>query len=157
MRSKAMKNTEYRNDNAPWEADQMNGELASSASVPHLLRQLTGEITNLFSKEVSLARAEVREAVNGFKTGVVALLAGGVVLLAGLIVLLMAAVYGLATKMDLWMAALIVGGAVTIVGLIMVASGKGKLDADALKPDRTMNSLREDRRTMKAAVSGGRV
>ena len=71
-------------------------EQQNNESVPHLLRLLTAEITTLFSKEVSLARAELRESIGGIKTGLVALMSGGIVLLAGLIVLLMAAVYGLA-------------------------------------------------------------
>lgn len=135
-----------------WERDR---EAATPSTVPHLLRQLTSEVTTLFSKEVSLARAEVRETVHGVKTGVISLLSGSIVLLAGVIVLLMAAVYGLATTMQLWLAALIVGGAVTLVGLIMVSAGKRKLDADALKPRRTVDSIREDRDALKDAVRGG--
>jgi hypothetical protein len=131
-------------------------ELAASSSVPHLLRQLTSEVTTLFSKEVSLARAEARETVGEVKTGIVALLSGSGVLLPGLIVLLMAAVYGLANFMDLWLAALIVGGAVTVVGMSMVAAGKHKLGADSIKPDRTAHSLRKDRDTFRHAVKGGR-
>ncbi|HEY0961114.1 MAG TPA: phage holin family protein [Pseudomonadales bacterium] len=130
-------------------------EAATSSTVPHLLRQLTSEVTTLFSKEVSLARAEVRETVHGIKAGVISMLTGSIVLLAGVIVLLMAAVYGLATMMDLWLAALIVGGAVTAIGLIMVTSGKNKLDADALKPHRTVDSIREDREALKDAIKGG--
>lgn len=136
-----------------WERER--GEPVTSSTVPHLLRQLTSEVTTLFSKEVSLARAEARETVHGVKTGVMSLLSGSIVLLAGVIVLLMAAVYGLATMMALWTAALIVGGLVTVVGLIMVASGKSKLDADALKPHRTVDSIREDRDALKDAVKGG--
>jgi hypothetical protein len=153
-----MKSTSEYSNNEPWDAAQMERERerAGAASVPSLLRQLTSEVTTLFSKEVSLARAEVREAVRGIKTGIIALMAGAIVLLAGFIVLLMAGVYGLATRMELWQAALIVGGAVTLIGLIMVASGKSKFGADALKPDRTVRSLRQDRDTMKVAVAGGR-
>lgn len=130
-------------------------EQQNNESVPHLLRLLTAEITTLFSKEVSLARAELRESIGGIKTGLVALMSGGIVLLAGLIVLLMAAVYGLATRMELWMAALIVGGAVTLLGLIMVGSGKSKLSSDALRPRRTAEAIREDRDALKYAVKGG--
>jgi hypothetical protein len=43
---------------------------------------------------------------------------------------------------------------VSVLGLIMVASGKSKLDADALKPQRTADSLREDREAVKQAVKG---
>lgn len=151
--------SEFRSDNEAWGAAEAERERerqqAASVSVPHLLRLLTSEVTTLFSKEISLARAEARESIHEAKAGIVALLGGSVVLLAGLIVLLMAAVYGLATRMELWMAAAIVGGAVTLLGLIMVASGKSKLSADELRPDRTVRALRQDRATMRAAVAGG--
>lgn len=124
-------------------------------SVPHLLRQLTGDVTSLFSKEVSLARAEMREAVHDVKTGLMSLTSGSVVLLAGLIVLLMSAVYGLATVLALWLSALIVGGVVTIAGLLMVKSGRSKLSAGSLAPRRTAHAIKEDRDTVRDAVKGG--
>jgi hypothetical protein len=139
-----------------WDRAQPESEHVNSGSVPHLLRQLTGEVTGLFIKEVSLARAEVRETVSGIKTGLVSLTMGSIVLLAGVIVLLMAAVYGLSNVMELWLSALIVGGVVTLIGLMMVAAGKRKLDADALKPHRTVNAMKEDRDAVKDAVKGGK-
>ncbi|MEY4643124.1 MAG: hypothetical protein RLZZ227_3118 [Pseudomonadota bacterium] len=149
--------SEFRNSQ-PWDPDQptRDNEHVSSGTVPHLLRQLTGEVTSLFTKEVSLARAELRETVSGIKTGLVSLTSGSIVLLAGVIVLLMAAVYGLAEVMALWLAALIVGGVVSAIGLSMVAVGKRKLDADVLKPQRSIDAVKEDRAAMKAAVTGGR-
>jgi hypothetical protein len=150
-------NGEFRNTSEPWDRAQTtrDSEHVSSGTVPHLLRQLTGEVTSLFAKEVSLARAEVRETATGIKTGIVAMTSGSIVLLAGVIVLLMAAVYGLANFMELWLAAFIVGGVVSVIGFVMVSAGKRKLDADALKPQRTVNSIREDREFVKDAVKGG--
>jgi uncharacterized BrkB/YihY/UPF0761 family membrane protein len=148
---------EYRNTNEAWDRTQpeRESEHVSSGSVPHLLRQLTGEVTTLFVKEVSLARAEVRETVGGIKAGMVSLLSGGIVLHAGFIILLLAAVYGLANYIELWLSALIVGAVVSVIGFSMVSAGKKKLDADTLKPERTVNSLKEDRDAMKSAVKGG--
>lgn len=119
------------------------------SSVPKLVRQLTSEVTSLFTKELSLARSEVRESVTDAKKGVGAMASGGVVLLAGMIVLLMAAVYGLATALSLWLSALIVGGVVTIIGFIMVKSGQSKLKADSFKPDRTIHEMQKDRESVK--------
>ena len=109
----------------PWERTPLEREREMSGSVPHLLRQLTSEVTGLFHKEVSLARAEMREAVSDIKGGMVSLMSGGIILLAGVIVLLLAAVYGLAEFMDLWLAALIVGlvtfglGLLNVPGIVM--------------------------------------
>src|SRR5690606_20733426 len=94
------------------------------SSVPTLVRQLTSEVTSLFTKEISLARSEMRESVNQAKAGAIAMTSGGIVLLAGTIILLMAAVYGLATVLSLWLSALIVGGVVCLIGFIMLKSGQ---------------------------------
>lgn len=119
------------------------------SSVPQLVRQLSSEVTTLFTKEISLARSEMRESVQEAKTGVIAMTGGGVVLLAGLIVLLMAAVYGLANFIALWLSALIVGAVVAIIGFIMVKSGQSKLKADSFKPERTSHEMQRDRDNIK--------
>lgn len=118
-------------------------------TVPNLVRQLTSDVTSLFTKEISLARSEMRESVKDAKTGLASMTGGGVVLLAGMIVLLMAAVYGLATVLSLWLSALIVGGVVTIIGFIMLKSGQSKLKAGSFKPDRTMHEMQKDREALK--------
>lgn len=119
-------------------------------SVGTLLKQLARELPLLFTKELALAKAEARESLATAKAGVAAVSAGGVVMLAGLVILLMAAVYGLSTVMAPWLAALIIGVAALIVGWMMVSAGKKQFDADALKPDHTIHSLRKD----KDALSG---
>jgi hypothetical protein len=121
-------------------------------SVSHLLRQLSREVTDLFSKEAALARAELRESVHDAKVGLVGMTTGGIVLLAGIIVLCMAAVYGIATVMEIWLAALIVGGAVTVIGLIMFAGGKSKLSSENLRPQHTLGAVKEDRNALKGVA-----
>jgi len=155
MRGSANPSFESTRGTQAWERPQMERDVASG-SVAHLLRQLTTEVTSLFSKEVSLARAEVRENVHELKAGIIGLVMGGVVLLAGAIILLWAAVYGLSNFMDLWLAALIVGGIVSVIGMSMVSAAKSKLGPDVLKTHRTANSLKEDRAVMMNAVKGGR-
>ncbi|MEC9482992.1 MAG: phage holin family protein, partial [Halomonas sp.] len=81
--------------------------------------------------------------------GAVSIAVAGGVLFAGFLVLLAAAVYGLHELIDYdespWLSALIVGVVVAIIGAIMLQSGRKKLQAQNLKPDRTVNSLRNDR------------
>jgi len=113
-------------------------------SIGGLLRQLAHEIPMLFTKELALAKAEMRENLRATKAGVAAVATGGAVMLAGLVILLMAGVYGLATVLPAWLSALIVGAAALIVGWIMVSAGKKQFEPGSLKPDHTLHSLHKD-------------
>ena len=113
-------------------------------SVPGLFRKLATDVSTLFSEEVALARAEMKSAVTDMKTGLMSVAAGGAVLYAGLIFLLGGVMMLLTQWVSLTVAAFIVGGVVTIIGAILLSSGKKKMQADSLKPDRTMDSIRED-------------
>lgn len=94
------------------------------ASVVGLLRQLSREVPELFSKELALAKAELQASLTTLKAGIAGVAGGAIVLLAGFIILLMSAVYGLSMVMAPWLAALIVGVLVMIVGFAMLQSGK---------------------------------
>lgn len=120
-----------------------------ASSVPGLMRQLAGEASTLFSKEVALAKAEMTEAVNEAKKGAGAMISGGAVLYAGIIFLLLAAVVGLAQVVEFWLSSLIIGGVVAIIGLIMVQSGKKKIKPSALKPEHTLNTMHKDQQAVR--------
>jgi hypothetical protein len=125
----------------------------SGATVTTLLRDLATDVSELMRKEVALARGEIGHALSELKTGTVSLAAGGGVLYAGLLFLLLAATFGFATVMPLWLAALIVGAVVTLIGYIMVRSGQKRFQADHFKPDRTADSLRKDREMLERRTS----
>jgi hypothetical protein len=122
-------------------------------SIGGLLKQLAREIPLLFTKELALAKAEMRENLRATRAGVAAVATGGAVMLAGLVVLLMAAVYGLATVLPAWLSALIVGAAAVIVGAIMVAAGRKRFEPAALKPDHTLHSLHKDADAIRGRTS----
>ena len=113
-------------------------------SIGGLLKQLAREIPLLFTKELALAKSELRENLRATGTGVAAVATGGAVMLAGLVILLLAGVYGLSLVMPSWLAALIVGAAALVIGWVMVAAGKKQFEPDALKPDHTLHSLHKD-------------
>lgn len=69
---------------------------------------------------------------------------GGGVLYAGILFLLGGVTILLTEWVSLMLATFIVGGVVTIIGAIMLAAGKKKMNADALAPDRTVDSVRKD-------------
>lgn len=118
-----------------------------------LIRQLAHEVPALLSKELALAKAEIKQTLETAKAGIAAVGVGAIVMLAGLIIVLLSAVYALATIMQPWLAALIVGVVAMVVGFIMIQSGKKQFDASNLTPERTVNSLQKDKDAIQRKVS----
>jgi hypothetical protein len=136
-----------------------HGELrppAQERSIPYLLRQLTDQVTTLFTKEMALARSELRHAVSQAKTGVGSVAAGALVTFGGFLVLLFAAVWALDLVLSTWLSALIVGAVTVIVGAIMLSMGKNRLEPSAFKPERTAEQLRRDQAMAKAELRHGK-
>jgi hypothetical protein len=135
------------------EAREHDMPRADGRPLSGLFSDLWRETTALVQDEIELARADMTEKVSQAATGAQTLLIGGAVLFAGLIVLLFAAVGGLALAFppDIaqWLSPLIVGGVVAVIGGIAVASGRSKMKARNLKPERTIESLRRDRHMAK--------
>lgn len=125
----------------------------SEASVATLIRQLADDATSMFTHEIQLAKTEMSENLNSAKKGAASTATGALVLYAGVLTLLASAVFGLATVVDLWLSALIVGAVVTIIGFFMLGAGKKKMSSASLKPDHTINSVKQDKNTAKGAVS----
>ena len=105
-------------------------------SAPGLLSRLFDDVTRLFRNELALARAETMEAAHRAKAGVGAVATGGAILLLGGIALVAAAVLGLATVMDAWLASLIVGVVLAIIGYAMLNAGKKRLEPSNFTLDR---------------------
>ena len=125
----------------------------NETSAVGLIRQLAHEVPALLTKELALAKAEIKETVETTKAGVAAVGMGAIVMFAGLIIVLLAAVYALANIMQPWLAALIVGAVAMVVGFIMIQSGKKQFDASNLTPERTVNSLQKDKDAIQRKVS----
>lgn len=127
---------------------------ASEPTLSELVSDLRQETTELFRKEVQLARIEISDAVSRLVTGVSVSAVGGVVAFAGLLCLLAAAVFGLDTALSTpWLSALIVGAVTIVVGGICVAVGKAKLTH--LTPDRSLHSLKQDTELVQEHLPGG--
>lgn len=118
-------------------------------SVAALLSDLAGESVLLVRQEVALLRAELHEKLSQAGQGVTALGAGALIAFSGWLALVAAAVLGLALVVPPWAAALIVGFIGLLIGAILAWIGKGRLDAKALLPGRTLRSLREDEAWLK--------
>jgi hypothetical protein len=114
-------------------------------SIIELVRRFSEELLTLFRQEMALATAEISRTLRKLAAGVASIAAGAAVLYAGFLALLTAAILGLSHVVEPWLAALIVGGAVSIIGLVLLMAGKKTVEPENLKPQRTMESLREDK------------
>ena len=130
---------------------------SEQGSLSELLQQLTDQSTRLAQKEVELAKAEM--AVKAKRIGIGA----GVFSFAGLLALLAlgtltaAAVLGLATGMEGWLAALIVAAAYLLIAGAMALVGRSKVQAGTPPlPEQTVESVKKDIEETKQKAKEGR-
>lgn len=124
---------------------------AEDRSAGSILKELMHEVPSLFTKELALARAEMRENLEQTRRGAMEVSAGGVVLTGGYVVLLLAAVYALSAVMEPWLAALLVGGIAAVIGYMMVKGGMRHFRADGLRPERTIEAVHKDADAIRGA------
>lgn len=121
--------------------------------VAALLSDLAAETSTLVRQEIALFKAELSEKLTRMGVGAAALAAGGVIAFSGWLALLAAAILGLSHVLTPWLSALIIGVLVLALGAALALFGKSRLNADALVPRRTLNSLREDEAWIRDQVS----
>ena len=113
-------------------------------SLATLLSDLASETVLLLRQELALMKAELRQKLGLAGKGAAAAAAGALIAYSGWLFLLLAAVFALAIIVPFWAAALIVGFVVLGIGAALLLYGKKRLDAQALTPERSLRSLRED-------------
>lgn len=123
-------------------------------TIGSLLRELFEEARDLFRQEIALAKTEASEKASVLGRNVAFIAAGGLVafagalfILAGLSILLAWALRsaGLSPEAAMWLGPLIVGLIVAIVGYLFVNKGLKTLKDGSLKPERTIQSIKEDK------------
>ena len=138
-------------------AEQGNNNPASEASVAELVRQLSDQTTLLARQEVALAKVELAE--KGKRAGVGAGMFGGAGLVGAYAVgaFVAAAILGLATAVDGWLAAVIVGLVLAAVAGVLALVGKNKVqEATPPLPEEAISSAKQDVETVKARAQEGR-
>ncbi|AWK89189.1 phage holin family protein [Azospirillum thermophilum] len=118
-----------------------------------LFADLARETTNLARAEIELAKSELTEKATEAAGGVAYIAAGGFIAFAGILVLLAAAVLGLSNVVAPWLAAVIVGVVVLAIGGILAMMGKNRLKPQNLQPNRTIGTLRDDKRWAKSQLA----
>jgi len=131
---------------------------SETRSLSDLVKELRNESVTLVREEVALAKTEIGEKANTIGHNGVMLIAGGAIAHLGLIFLLLAVSYGLYVAIGLaglpihalWIAPLIVGLVVGGVGLAMFSKAKNTLSNVSPVPQRSKNSLKEDKQWLHA-------
>jgi membrane protein len=126
-------------------------------SVAELVRQLSDQSTRLVRAEVELAKAELTQ--KGKQAGIGAGMFGGTAVFAlyGVGALTAAAIAGLATAVDTWLAALIVAVVLFAIAGVAALMGKSRVQrATPPLPEQAIETTRADVETTKARVKEAR-
>jgi hypothetical protein len=133
--------------------DRVERAPRSSEGLPELVTGLVGDISNLFRKEVQLAKVEASEKVTQAVHGGEYIVAGAILALGALGVLLAAVVtvigawfttMGMDPLMANSLSALIVGVVVGIIAWMLISSGIRHVRQTNLQMNRTASSLGDD-------------
>jgi uncharacterized membrane protein YqjE len=115
-------------------------------SLGDLFRQLAEDSTTLIRQEIALAKSEMRETVRTVSRDIAMIAVGGVIALVGVLTLTAFLVLLLGALMaNYWLAALIVGVVYLLIGGGLAYSNLNNLRKSELKPEHSIESLKEDK------------
>jgi len=118
-----------------------------------LFSDLINETTTLVRNEVALAKVEMTQKATKVGRNVGSLIVGGAIGYAALLAICAAVVLLLDRVMPAWLAALVVGVVVAIVAWLMIGKALTALRKVELKPQETVDSLKEDAQWIKEQIS----
>ncbi len=115
---------------------------AGGDNIVDLVKQLATQGSHLAEQQLTLVKAEIREATGDLKTAIGSMLGAAVVGIAGLGVVLMGLAYLLGDAIDNpGLATLIVGLATLVLAYILYSAGSKKMSATHLAPERSQRTL----------------
>lgn len=116
-----------------------------------LVQDLSRQTSTLIRQEMRLAQAELAEKGRHAGRGAGMFGGAGLVALYGVGALVAAAILGLATVLDPWLAAVAVGVGLLAVAGLLALTGKREIDeAGPAMPEQALASLQRDVETVKA-------
>lgn len=119
-------------------------------SLGDLFGELATETTTLVRQEIALAKTEVTNDAKALGTNAGLAIGGGLVAYAGFVVLLVALGLGLNDALDSpWLGLLLVALVTLVVGYLVVRRGLAALKAVDPTPERTIQTLKEDKEWLK--------
>lgn len=135
-------------------ANQSEGHSSGSADgIGSLISGTLKDLQDLVRAEVQLAKTELRDNAKEMGSGAGLLAAGAFVGLVGLIWLVYAIIHVVDKALEeLWLSAGIVSLVLLVIGAIVAQQGRSKLQASSLKPDQTIDTLKEDQQWAKTQI-----
>lgn len=125
----------------------------ANISTGHLVERLSAQVSELVRRELALATAELKQKGGRIGAGVGISGVGGVLALYGIAAVFAAAVLGLATVLDAWLAALIVGVVLLMLAGVLTAAGIGQVRAGTPPvPEQAVQSTKLDIETVKESI-----
>jgi len=118
--------------------------VSGQESTTRLVRSIASDTAELVRKEVELARHELVEAILARLKAAGAMVVAGVAAIIGVIYLGAGAAHALGGVVADWAAWLIVGGGFMLVAGFAVAFGLVRAKQPPLKPERTVETVKED-------------
>ena len=113
------------------------------AAIGGLLADIRRDLTTLVQQEAELAKAEITTEATKVGKGVGMLGGAGFAALMAVVFVSTALWWALANVMDQSWAALIVAALWVAIGAVLFVVGRGTLRTVHLKPERTLNSIRQ--------------
>ena len=118
------------------------GPQGGGDNIVDLVRQLAGQGSHLAEQQLSLVKAEIREATGDLKAAIGGLVGAAVVGMAGLGVTLMGIAFLLGQAIDnVALATLIVGVATLALAYVLYSSASKKMSSAHLAPERSQRTL----------------
>ena len=117
-----------------------------------IFQDIVTHLSEIVRSEVRLARTEVRQDLTHLTRSSLVLIIGAVFALYATGFLLLGVVYALETLMAPWLSAVIVGIGVGILAAIFLQVSRRRLKQTSLRPDKTIQSLRENVTWMKKQI-----
>ena len=122
-------------------------------SLGDLFSELASETGTLVRQEVALAQAELTAKATRVGKNVGFLAVGGAIGYAAMLAILAGVIIGLSYFMPAWLAAMLVGIVVGIAAYVLISSALTSLKETNLKPEDTVESIKEDAQWLKNQVS----
>ncbi|HEV7656598.1 MAG TPA: phage holin family protein [Mycobacteriales bacterium] len=117
---------------------------AASASPGQLASEVAKDMSTLVRQEVALAKAELEQEAKTAGTAVGAFGGAGFAGYFVLVFLSLAGMWALGSQLALGWAALIVAGVWAVIAAVFAVVGRSKLKAFSPKPERTIETVKED-------------
>jgi len=118
-----------------------------------LITGIIKDLQDLLRAEVQLAKTELKEDVTAAGKGIGYIAGGAMIGLVSFIFLMLAVTYLLDKWVDRWVGAAIVGVVLAVIAAILAMSGKRKLSAGNMKPEQTIETLKEDQEWAKQQIN----